>query len=188
MKRRCMDLQASNFFKSIGPRFDDFKTKIKKYSKGCNIKFDEDVFMDTILCCAETCPEECCTDASIDNYFWVSYKQNVFNGENRNKFSMTEDISNVEDDFVYVPYNTDIDVIVDMIYDELENKFGKELADVWYLHERDGYDIYDLEAMGHDIIKLSNDFRKIRTYIDKLIERKGLLRTMLLDNNYHLQK
>ena len=158
------------------------------YSNGSKLPFNEDVFMDTILCCAENCPDECCTDASVDNYFWVSYKHNMFNNEQRNKFNDAEDIDNIDDNIATTQYNNDIDYIVDMIYESVEYTFGKNIASAWLLHVCDGYSILELEQMGFDTQNITNEFRKIKKYVENISQNNDLLHTMLTDNNFTVKK
>ena len=70
MRRASINPLNTRFFDNVGPRFDSFKKNIMRCSNINKIPFNEDIFMDTILSCAEVCPDDCVTNEDIDNYFW----------------------------------------------------------------------------------------------------------------------
>ena len=184
MRRRCMDVSTNAFFKNIESRFEEFKLKIIKYSKSCKIDFDEDIFMDTILYCAETCPEECYTNDKIDNYFWVSYKQNIINAKYRNKFSDAVDIDDIDDNIIDTEYNDDIDYIVDIIKDDIEKKFGKDICDAWVLGVCEGWSDSELESIGYRIPNITAIFNKVDSYVKSLTKANAKLKRLLSENNF----
>lgn len=186
MRRTSIDLSNTRFFDNVGPRFDTFKKNMMKCSVANKIPFDEDVFMDTILSCAEVCPEDCTTSEDIDNYFWISYKQNVYNSKRRFTNDSKVDMNAAEDELIWVSYNGDIDCLYEAIQDHLEDEFGYDIATAWMLHMCDGYSIGDLKAMGYNIPNPTGTFRKVKAYVEKLSEIDNDFRVMLKNNNYNV--
>jgi hypothetical protein len=179
-----MNLDTNRFFNNIESRFDELKTKTIKYAKKCNIDFDEDIFMDTILHCAEVCPDECYDNASIDNYFWVSYKQNVLTSKHRNKFKDSIDIDEPGVDVIDVIYNEDIDYIVDIIKDDIESKFGRVICEAWLLTVCEGWSINELESVGYRIPNIVKTFEKVDAYVKNLSKTDSELKRLLYENNF----
>ena len=184
MKRRCMNLDTNRFFSNIESRFDEFKTKIIKYSKKCNIDFDEDIFMDTILHCAETCPDDCYDNSSVDNYFWISYKQNVLTSKYRNKFKDSIDIDTSGIDIIDTNYNEDIDYIVDIIKDDIEMKFGRDVCEAWILAVCEGWSDTELESIGYRIPNMMKTFDKVDAFVKNLAKTNSELKRLLYENNF----
>lgn len=188
MRRNCINLSNTRFFDNVGPRFDSFKKNIIKCSVINKIPFDEDVFMDTILSCAEVCPEECNSNTDIDNYFWISYKQNIYNSRRKINSDTRVGMDTAEDELIWKTYNEDIDCLYEAIQDHLEDKFGYDIATAWLLHMCDDYSIGDLLSMGYNIPNPTNTFRKVTDYVEKLSETDRDFRTMLKNNNYNVKR
>lgn len=181
-----MNAQANVFARSVEPRFKSFMGKIKKMAKKNNIDFDEDVFMDTVLKCIDTFPTENATDVDVDNYFWISFKQNSISATTRNKFRNTIDIDDA-DDIIDVQYNEDIDIIVDTIRDAVRIEFGEELYNAWILHVCEKYTYKDLSDCGYGHLNLHNAFKKIKRYVlNKVVNKNVALKTMLDENNFNV--
>lgn len=187
MTRKCIDVQATVFFRCIEPRFESFKEKIKKLSAKNNITFNEDVFMETLLRCAETFPTVDVSEIDVDSYFWVAYKQNSYNTLTRNKFRNTITVDEYGDNIIDVEYNNDIDIIADMIKDEIEKEFGLSLCNAWMLHVCEGYTYSELDRAGYKDLNLHNSFKKIKRFVLKLAKNNNMLKTILKENNFNVK-
>ena len=184
MENIYSDDNANIFFRNIEPRFNSFKKKIIKLAKKNDIVFDDDVFMDTLIKCQETFINKDATDIDVDLYFWVAFKQNSFSNFSRNKFRDTVNFDNFEDQIFDEEYNSDIDKIVDLIKNEVKNKFDKEIYDAWLLHVCDGYTYIELEENGYKGLNLHNEFRQIKRYIQKISNNSNSLKRLLRENNF----
>jgi hypothetical protein len=175
----------SVFFENIGSRFTDFKKRMKRLSKQCNIIFDEDIFMSTIIYCTNTFFNSNATNDDIDKYFWQSYKNNVLQYCLRNKLIYKEDI---ETDFDYIEdtsYNCDKYKIVEIIKGEIEKDFGKSILDAWILHICEGLTYEELEERGYNQKLLHNEFRQIKRHIlNKYVKENKVLHDLLIDNDF----
>ena len=185
MRRASINPLNTRFFDNVGPRFDSFKKIIMRCSNINKIPFNEDIFMDTILSCAEVCPEDCATNEDIDNYFWISYKQNVYNSRRKSIGDTKVDMGTAEDELIWSTYNEDIDCLYEAIQDHLEDKFGYDIAAAWLLHMTEGYSVAELQAMGYNIPNPTGTFRKVWEYVEKLAETDKDFRIMLKNNNYN---
>ena len=181
----CLNDKVNAFFHNVEPRFESFKKKIKKLSTKNDIIFDEDVFMDTIIRCMETFSTENASDSDVDNYFWIAFKQNSFSNFSRNKFRNTVNFDEYGDDISDDEYNSDIDEIVDLIKNEVKNKFDEEIYQAWILHVCDGYTYEELEQYGYKGLNLHNEFRQIKRYISqKFVNKNTNLKRLLRENNF----
>lgn len=187
MPRKCIDAQSTVFFRCIEPRFNSFKEKIKKLSASNNIIFSEDVFMDTLVRCAETFPTVDASEIDVDSYFWIAYKQNSYNALTRNKFKNTITVDEYGDNIIDVDYNNDIDIIADTIKEEIEKEFGLALCNAWMLHTCEGYTYSELERLGYKELNLHNSFKKIKRFVLKIAKHNVMLRTLLTENNFNIK-
>lgn len=184
MENDSLDYNVNLFFHNIEPRFNKFKSKIKKLAHNNNIIFDEDVFMDTLIKCMSTFSTENASDVDIDNYFWKSFKQNSFTNFSRDKFRNTVNFDDFGDNILIDEYNADIDEIVDLIKNEVKDKFGDDIYSAWILHVCNDYTYTELEENGYEGLNLHNEFRQIKRYIcQKLINKNKKLKMLLVENN-----
>lgn len=189
MENSCSNSDVNVFFHNIEPRFKTFKSKIKKLAHKNNIEFDEDVFMDTIIRCSATFSKENPSDEDIDIYFWTAFKQNNFSIFSRNKFRNTINFDDFGDGIINEEYNTDIDEIVDLIKNEVKNKFGDVIYDAWILHVCNNYTYSELEENGYEGLNLHNEFRQIKRHIcQKFVSKDKKLRMLLVENNFISEK
>lgn len=173
------------FFHNIKSRFNSFRSKIEKMSQKNGIEFDEDVFMDTLLKCADTFPNENATDVDIDTYFWKAFKQNCYSNFSRNKFRNTVNFNNFDDNICNEVYNSDIDEIVDLIKSEVKTKFGDDIYNAWVLHVCYNKTYSELEEYGYKGLNLHNEFKQIKRYIcQKAINKNQSLKRLLIDNDF----
>jgi hypothetical protein len=185
MKSECFNVQVNKFFNCIGADFKSFKEKIFKLALKSNIEFNEDVFMDTIIRCANTFPSENATKIDIENYFWRAFKQNSFSNFSRNKFHDTINFDVFGDGIVDNEYNADIDEIVDLLKNEVEKEFGSQICDAWILHNSYGLTYEELEKRGYEGLNLHNEFRQIKRHIfNKFVKENKKIKTLLIDNNF----
>lgn len=181
----CLNNKVNTFFHNVEHRFESFKKKMKKLSAKNDIIFDEDVFMDTIIRCMETFSTENASDSDVDNYFWIAFKQNYFSNFSRNKFRNTVNFDEYGDNIFDDEYNSDIDEIVDLIKNEVKDKFGEEIYQAWIFHVCDGYTYEELEQYGYKGLNLHNEFRQIKRYISqKFINKNNNLKRLLRENNF----
>jgi hypothetical protein len=184
MKNVDRNSNANAFFRNLEPRFKSFKANIKKLAHKNKINFNEDVFMDTLIKCSNTFPNESATNKDVDNYFWIAFKQNSFSNFSRNKFSNTIKFDDFGDNILNDEYNFDIDEIVDLIKNEVKDKFGDEIYNSWILHVCNGYTYSELEKYGYEGLNLHNEFRQIKRYIcQKFVNKNKKLKMLLVDNN-----
>ena len=84
---KFMDLMATNF--------GFIKDAIIKKSKAHNTEFDEDLFMDTILCCERVFGDKLLTKTDCIKYFWVAYYNKIKTSKSKQSiFIPYDDIMN----------------------------------------------------------------------------------------------
>jgi hypothetical protein len=175
------------YFQCVGSDgFNTFKKKIMKLAAKNDIKFDEDVFMDTIVKCLTTFSKDNASNKDVENYFWTAFKQNSYSYFSRDKFKDSLDFD-IFGDGIYndANYNADIDDIVDLLKNEVEKKFGKDICEAWFLHVGENYTYAELEKRGYEGLNLHNEFRQIKRHICKrFVKNNNKLKTLLKDNNF----
>lgn len=185
MKNDCLDTHMKKYFQSVnGNGFNSFKKKIMKLAAKNNIKFDEDVFMDTIIKCLTTFSKDNATNQDVESYFWVAFKQNSYSYFSRDKFKYSVDFDFFKDSIENAEYNADIDDIVDLLKSEVEKEFGEDICNAWILHICNDYTYSELEKCGYEGLNLHNEFRQIKRHIsNKILKNNNKLKTLLKDNN-----
>jgi hypothetical protein len=176
---------VNTFFHNIETRFDSFKKNIKKLSRKNDIEFDEDIFMDTIIKCANTFQNENATNTDVDIYFWTAFKQNIYSNFSRNKFRNSVNFDDFNDDIFNEEYNADIDEIIVLIKNEVKNKFGDDIYKAWILHICNNYTYKELEDYGYKGLNMHNEFKQIKRYINqKFVNKNNNLKRLLRENNF----
>lgn len=185
MKSDCLNTQMKKFFQSVdGSEFKSFKTKIMRLATKNDIEFDEDVFMDTIVKCLTTFSKDNATNEEIEKYFWTAFKQNSYSYFSRDKFKDSVDFESFKESIEVAEYNADIDDIVNLLKNEVEKEFGRDICEAWLLHICEDYTYSELEKRGYEGLNLHNEFRQIKRYINnKIIKNNKQLKTLLKDSN-----
>ena len=184
-KTNLNDKHVNVFFNNVEPRFNEFKKTIERMARESNMFFDEDVFMDTIIKCASTFSNQNATDSDVNHYFWVAYKQNSFSNFSRNKFRDTVNLDDFGDTILDDDYNVDVDEIIDLIENEVRNKFGEQIYKAWILHVCYDYTYKELDICGYKGLNLHNAFRQIKRYIcQKFANENKTFNRLLKENNF----
>lgn len=141
----------------IEQNYNKSKDIIKRNCWKRGIKFDEDIFEDTLIKCLETLIIE-----------QDDYQGYLINSYNNNALRETQYAYNKYKDDVPIPdkpfSNNDIDI--EQLYDLLENKFDKDII-IYFKEWVDGDSIRVIEE-NHKVSGLTYKFKKIREYIKKV--------------------
>lgn len=154
-KNTLLEKVAENF-KTIR---DGFRKRISK----CGLKFDEDVFSDTLIKCDERLADrEYIGDKEMMAYFWTAFKTNTLRELKYARNNVTDEIPDIPDE------GSDYDDVDEMFVSVsrlIRDKFGDEMYRLFTLHAN-GKSYEELEAeSGHDDLRYR--FRRIREYVRK---------------------
>ena len=154
------------FMKYISDKFEDIKKEFEYKIKGLGLKFDEDIFLDTLIKCNETIDSDKISGSQMIGYFWISFKTNTMREyeycRNRLRDDLTKDIPEENDEYSYEDDFNDVTYII-------KKEFGDELLKLFQLHTN-GATYDELEEIT-DISELKYKFRKIRDFVKNNFKR-----------------
>ena len=154
-----------DFLSLIGSDLNRIKNFFKKGLEKYNIRFDDDIFSDTMLKCAEKFNKTGFDKNIAMQYFWISFKNNSLKINQRHKwrYESMDDMSK----YYSIPnetYDNRTDIVYDIVMDYVSSDFNPEICNLWKMHVTQGYTYEDLEKMT-EINNLHYQFRKIRDSI-----------------------
>lgn len=158
------------FLSQVSSQYDEIKKSFEVNIKKLKMKFDEDIFQDTLIKCSEVYKDDVNDINKIKAYFWTAFKQNTLNYNQRRK--RVEDIDATPVDIIDNEYNPEIDEFVEIVRDELYEEFGKDVADLWLRHAAQDIEYTDLEKES-GINNIHYLFKKIRKYIREEIPKRN---------------
>lgn len=133
------------------------------------MKFDEDIFQDTLIKCSETYKDDVSDIKKIKAYFWTAFKTNTINCNQRRK--RVEDIDATPVDIIDEEYMEEIDEFVEIAKNALYGEFGEEITDLWLRHIIKDEEYDDLEKES-GINNIHYQFKKIRKFIREELPKK----------------
>jgi len=179
------DVQPRNlFFTNVEARFDSFKERVQRNARKQKLAFDEDVFMDTIIRCMNTFSNENASNEDVDKYFWVAYKQNFISSNQRNRFKGLVFLDAMPDVFAEDVYDSDLDVMMSMIENEVRGEFGDDIYELWYKHMCENKTYKQLASDEYSVEFLHNEFRQIKRHITgKFMKKNPEFARLVKENN-----
>jgi len=159
------------FLRQVSLIYEDIKKSFKLNIIKLKMEFDEDVFQDTLLQCANTYKDDVTDIKKIKAYFWVAFKQNTTNRLKRKK--QMEDIDSMKGfDIIDDEYQPEIDEFVEIVRDELYEEFGEKISNLWLRHAAQREHYIELEEES-GIDNIHYQFKKIRKYIREELPKKN---------------
>ena len=70
---------ATGFITCVGDNYDTIKEEFKNKSKKYGLRFNEDIYSDTMLKCYEAIQKDEGKEIDVIAYFWTSFKYNTIN-------------------------------------------------------------------------------------------------------------
>lgn len=168
------------FLQKLGEKYEEIKKLFIVNMKKEKMEFDEDLFQETLIKCSETYKDDVNDMKKIKAYFWVAFRTNTIKKLSRQKHF--EDIDEIDFDIIDEEYNPDVDEFVDIAKQELYDKFGEGLTNLWLRHVCESLDYEDIEKES-GITNVHYQFKRIRKYIREEIPEKNprfkeLMRTL----------
>lgn len=161
--RRFVDIVAVNYDAIV----KSFRIAMAK----ADLPFDEDVFQDTLIKCNATYKDDTTDLEKVKAYLWMAFRTNTIKMLSRQKHM--EELSSVPYlDIESEEYMVEMDEFVVMVKDELYDKFGPELSDIWLRHAAMG-DTYDELKNDSPVENIHYQFKKIRKYIREELPKKN---------------
>ena len=163
-----MNTEVYKFMDLVAKNFDSIKETVIKKCKSHEIEFNEDLFMDTILCCERVFGDKLISLNDCMKYFWVAYYNKIKTYKSKqNIFVSYDDIINYNiQQPIIDSYNPLIDSEYNSIVKIAYDKFDKEYVDAWLIHICEGKTYKELREMGYDF-KFNDIFKRITKYIKK---------------------
>lgn len=161
----------ANYFDYVGDNYLKIKDNFTKILYSQHIKFDEDVFHNTIYNCYNTLTNSNLSfnyENELLSYLFSAFKMNIFRDKkyachkNKSLGVIHFDISEV----------SDIELVCDenMIQTEIEHKFGTFMCDIYY-ENISGTSIIILQDKYH-IKNLKAKLKEIRNFVKEKMREK----------------
>ena len=158
------------YLNQISLHYEEIKKSFQVNMSKLKMKFDEDIFQDTLIKCSETYKDDVSDIKKIKAYFWTAFKTNTINCNQRRK--RVEDIDATPVDIIDEEYMEEIDEFVEIAKDALYGEFGEEITDLWLRHVTKDEEYEDL-ARESGINNIHYQFKKIRKYIREELPKKN---------------
>ena len=160
-----MICDINSYYDYLTVNYYKIKEKIKRILFLENIKFDEDIFHNTLYNCYNSFVNNNVlnlTEQNLESYLYTSMKLNTF----RNKQYAVNRYKSVNIDENYIKDSQDISCLCDLhlIMESISNEFG-ELLSFAYYNNVSGESISSLENRLN-IKNLKNKLKKIKKYIN----------------------
>lgn len=154
---------ATGFITCVGDNYDTIKEEFKNKSKKYGLRFNEDIYSDTMLKCYEAIQKDDGKEIDVIAYFWTSFKYNMIN-EGKKWINHTVDeipeLSEFDEGLTSLEDRELLDCLTSYLY----RHFRNEVVDMYFEHAN-GAAYKDLtDEKNFD--KLDYTFRKIRKKID----------------------
>lgn len=153
---------SCSFIDMVGRDFQKIRNCFMKGLHKYNMRFDDDVFSETLLKCNERLSGITIDYEIAIRYFWTSFRNNSLKKKN-NKIDYTDNI-NVHDSIPDTIYNPKMDIIYEIVFDAIAEEFGVILSTLWRDHIVYGKTYEELQEKTK-IENLHYQFRRIRNYI-----------------------
>ena len=160
--------RGKKYFESINKEYDNLRKKFKKRMTRRHLEFDEDIFHDILMKCANKFPDTDVRD--IEGYIWTAYKRDCIRNVKKSLHFDTIDTGNpleIPDEDV----DMDVNEFLELTVDEIKAEFGTPLTILWLRHiEGEKYTSLTKESPDIDI---KYEFRKIRNFIRNRLPKRN---------------
>jgi hypothetical protein len=166
----------SGFNDVIAENFNKIKSDFEKKSYTQFEDFDEDLFMDTYLRCADALKGKEMTKNEYIKYYWAAYA-NRFKTDRADamKFVRLDDPNREQAISLYSHYNINVDITCEEIIKNVKLKFGDYYANAWLLHVSEDKTYKELESLGYNF-KFNDVFKKITKWVRSEFKRARFAR------------
>lgn len=157
------------YLNQISLHYEEIKKSFQVNMSKLKMKFDEDIFQDTLIKCSETYKDDVSDIKKIKAYFWTAFKTNTINCNQRRK--RVEDIDATPVDIIDEEYIEEIDEFVEITKNALYGEFGEEITNLWLRHIIKDEEYDDLEKES-GINNIHYQFKKIRKFIREELPKR----------------
>ena len=157
------------YLNQISLHYEEIKKTFQVNMSKLKMKFDEDIFQDTLIKCSETYKDDVSDIKKIKAYFWTAFKTNTINCNQRRK--RVEDIDATPVDIIDEEYMEEIDEFVEIAKNALYGEFGEEITNLWLRHIIKDEEYDDLEKES-GINNIHYRFKKIRKFIREELPKR----------------
>lgn len=156
--------QTGTFMDLVAGKFALIKSKFINKCKTNEMEFDEDLFMDTFICCCKTLKDKKMSIDECIKYYWVSYLNKIkTNKPKEHRFESFDELTGTGAKISFLgtgPYDRTIDDQYNDIITYIYSKYKKEYADAWILHTCEGKSYKELEEIGYNF-KFNDVFKRM---------------------------
>lgn len=151
------------FLEMVSGHYQEIKQSFILNINKLKLDFNEDVFHDTIMKCAETYKDDANDYMKVKAYLWVSYKTNLINKLERTKrMDYFEELGDV--DITHEEYVPEMDEMMDIVRYELYQEFDADIVNLWFKHIVENKEYKELEKES-GIHNIHYRFKRIRKFI-----------------------
>lgn len=113
----------------VANNFQEIKKNFKTGLKNSGYIWDEDIFMDAYIKCDNVLKDKIMDKKEALKYYWTAYINKLKN-KYKSRYAIADEIP--EDyDAIDEVYNEDKDLLCEVIYNAVLEKFGKPVANAW---------------------------------------------------------
>lgn len=157
-------MKLGSFMDIVSVHYKDIVSLFK--SRHNIIEFDEDLFGDAFVKCAEKFGNNIIDYDTVIKYFWVVYvnttKSNFIN-KAKHQITSIDDIDDIDDiDVVGDIYEEDM-VIYDVIMDSIAKEFGENDMQMYRLYKYHNWNEDELKTIGINLNK--NTIKEIHKFV-----------------------
>ena len=158
-------MDKGTFMDIIGVHYKELKVLCKSRLYNIDIPFDEDLFNDTFIKCAQRFGNTEITYETCIKYFWTAYLNTIKSEKNNHKHidtvSLDEDLHDCidEDDNQYAIN------VYNIVMDAISERFGEEDMMIYSLYKYHGWSKEDLTFEGYDCDDFDNRIKTIHKFV-----------------------
>ena len=147
--------------KYINENYYQLKTDLVKYCNYNGLKFDEDIFHNTIIGCMDKVNDI----DNFKNYLFISFKNNLNREKQYHRNLLREELPDnyeLSDNYEVSTDNTESLIEYNSIQELLRNKFGEKMLELFNKHIS-GYSVRELEQL-YNCKQLTYKLNKMKQY------------------------
>lgn len=149
----------------ISVHYTTIKSLFKTRSYNNGIQFDEDLFTDAFIKCAQKFGIDIITYDTCVKYYWTAYlntaKTELYKQKQIDTLPLNEELHDCIDED---PHAYAIN-IYNIVMDAISEKFGEESMTIYSLYKYHGWSINDLMDEGYDCTELNTRIKEIHKFV-----------------------
>lgn len=159
-------METGQFMDLISVHYTKIKSLFISRLNKLELEFNNDIFNDTFIKCAQKFNNDIITYDTAIKYFWVAYI-NTLKNEISIQNNICEFVENFDEeihDCIDIQENSRACYIYNIIMSEISKKFGDNDMNIYSLYMYHGWSIDELIKSGYDCTDFENKIKKIHKF------------------------